>query len=778
MRSWTTFAVFTLSTLSLITVVGCGSGSNSTPPPPATYTIGGTITGLTGTGLVLQDNGGNNLTVSANATTFTFSTAITSGGAYAVTVLTQPSTQSCTVTGGSGNATANVTSVSIACVQAYTIGGSLFGLVGTGLVLQDNGGNNLTVSATDTSYAFTFDGAIPGGGAPYTITVLSNPSAQSCTVANPIGTATADVANVDITCTNLASVTYTISGSVTGLKGPGLLLQDALGINNDDLLPVNADGTFTFVDPVASGSAYTVSVLTQPASRNCSIINGSGTAVANVTNVTVVCLGEFTWMGGPTTVGSNGGQPGIYGTLGSPAPTNIPGGRVQTLSWTDASGNAWLFGGYGEDSTGVGYGGLLNDLWKFDPTQGTNGEWTWMGGSNITPPSQTFGAAGQPGVYGTQGTPDPTNIPGGREQIASWIDASHKVWLFGGEGIDINGVTGELNDLWQFDPTLGTMGEWTWMGGSNSVGAPFGGPSGVYGTLGTAAPANIPGGRYGSVSWLDASGNFWLFSGNGIDSTGTLGYLNDLWKYSPSATGDTGEWTWMAGSNTVGNNGGQSGIYGTLGTPAPANIPGGREAEVSWTDASGNVWLFGGFGADSTGTQGYLNDLWKYTPGTNGQAGEWTWMAGSSTVPRPYGGQSGVYGTIGAPASANIPGGRYSATSWIDASGNFWLFGGSGFDAVGNQGALNDLWKYTPSATGDTGEWTWIAGSNKVGYSNGGQSGVYGTLGLPAATNDPGGRFGPTSWIDPSGNLWFFGGQGFDSNGLQGYLNDLWQFQP
>jgi Kelch motif len=777
MRSWTRFAVFTLSAMSLIAVVGCGSG-NSTPPPPATYTIGGTVTGLTGAGLVLQDNGGNNLTVSANATSFTFSTAVTSGGAYSVTVFAQPADESCTVTSGSGSgtATANVTSVSIACIQAYTIGGSVFGLSGTGLVLQDNGGDNLTVSASATNYAFTFDGSIPIGGVPYSITVLSNPSGQACTVANPIGTATANVANVDISCSNLSAVTYTISGTVTGLKGPGLILQDNLGINDDDLLPVNGNGSFIFVDPVSSGSAYSVTVLTQATGRNCAVANGSGIAVANVTNVSVVCLGDWTWMGGSTTLGSNGGQPGIYGTLGSPASTNIPGGREQTLSWTDASGNAWLFGGYGEDSTGVGFGGELNDLWKFDPALGTNGEWTWMGGSNITPPSQTFGAAGQLGIYGTQGTPSPTNIPGGREQISSWIDASANVWLFGGEGIDLNGVTGELNDLWKFDPTLGTMGEWTWMGGSNSVGAPFGGQPGVYGTLGSPASTTIPGGRYGSVSWIDASGNFWLFSGNGIDSTGTLGYLNDLWEYSPSATGDTGEWTWMAGSNTVGGNGGQSGIYGTLGMPASSNIPGGRDAAVSWTDASGNIWLFGGFGADSNGTQGYLNDLWRYTPGASGQTGEWTWMGGSSTIPQPYGGQSGVYGTLGTAASTNGPGGRFGAVSWIDASGNLWLFGGDGFDSTGTGGYLNDLWEYTP-ATGDTGQWTWISGSNTVGRS-GGQVGVYGTLGTAASTNGPGGRFGAVSWIDASGNLWFFGGDGYDSTGAQGYLNDLWKFQP
>jgi hypothetical protein len=483
------------------------------------------------------------------------------------------------------------------------------------------------------------------------------------------------------------------------------------------------------------------------------------------------------WMGGSSTIGSNGGQPGVYGTLGTAAATNIPGGRQQSLTWTDASGNAWLFGGYGEDSTGVGFGGQLNDLWKFNPKQGADGEWTWMGGSNITPASTSFGAAGQPGVYGTQGAPSPTNDPGGREQIASWIDASGNVWIFGGEGIDVNGLTGELNDLWKFDPTLGTIGEWTWMGGSSTVQPNFGGQSGIYGTLGTLAPTNIPGGRYGSVSWIDVSGNFWLFGGNGIDSTGTLGYLNDLWKYTPSATGDTGEWTWMAGPSTVGGNGGQAGIYGTLGTPAPTNLPGGRDAAVSWVDASGNLWLFGGFGADSTGSQGYLNDLWKYTPGAARSAGEWTWMGGSSTVPQPYTGQPGVYGTLGTPGSTNIPGGRFSAVSWTDAAGNLWLFSGDGYDSTGVGGYLNDLWTYTPSATGDTGEWTWMGGSSAVGRG-GGQSGVYGMLGTEASTNVAGGRFGSTSWIDASGNLWLFGGQGYDSIAAQGNLNDLWEYKP
>ena len=69
------------------------------------------------------------------------------------------------------------------------------------------------------------------------------------------------------------------------------------------------------------------------------------------------------------------------------------------------------------------------------------------------------------------------------------------------------------------------------------------------------------------MNWTDAAGNVWLFGGLGYDSAGTLGYLNDLWKYS------AGQWTWMGGSN-VGN---QEGTYGTQGTAAAGNVPGARE---------------------------------------------------------------------------------------------------------------------------------------------------------------------------------------------------------
>ena len=783
MKNRIQFGIFTGLAMALSAVVGCGGGGTSTPPPPATYTIGGTIAGLTGSGLVLQDNAGDNLTVAASATTFVFATSIKVGGAYSVTVLTQPSGEICAITDGSGTAAANVTSVSVSCQAAYTIGGQVLGLTGSGLVLQDNGGNNLSVSSGAASYAFTFDGKIPSGGAAYSITVLSVPSGQSCTVANSTGTATADVSDVNVSCTDVSGTAYTIGGTISGLTGTGPVLQDSLGVNNIDLLQVTGNGNFTFADPVASGGAYSVSVFTQPPTRNCVVNDGMGTATANVTNVTVVCVGDFAWMGGSNTVGNSGaGATGVYGTLGAASPMNIPGGRQQALTWTDASGALWLFGGYGMDSTGTGYGGQLNDLWKFEPGQGTNGEWTWMGGSTVTPPSTTFGANGASGVYGTLGTAAETNVPGGREQVASWKDAAGNVWVFGGEGIDSGGQTGQLNDLWMFDPNQGANGEWTWMGGSSTLPPPpypgaFTGAPGAYGTLGQASPANVPGGRYGAVTWVDSSGNFWLFGGDGMDSADTFGFLNDLWKYTPGPNETPGEWTWMGGTDVIGNGGnGTSGVYGNLGVPGSGNYPGARDAATSWIDASGNVWIFGGLGVDSTGTDGYLNDLWEYTPGASGAAGTWTWMGGSNTLPSAYSGAPGVFGTLGTAAAANVPGGRFSAMAWVDKSGKFWLFGGQGIDGNGNGGELNGLWMFDPSL-GATGEWTWMGGSTTVGRF-GGQSGVYGTLGTPGAEDIPGGRFGGAAWADGSGHLWLFGGQGYDSEGNNGNLNDLWQYLP
>jgi N-acetylneuraminic acid mutarotase len=459
---------------------------------------------------------------------------------------------------------------------------------------------------------------------------------------------------------------------------------------------------------------------------------------------------EWTWMGGSSALGNNGGQAGVYGALGTHAAGNTPGGRNGAASWTDNSGHLWLFGGWGYDANGNS--GYLNDLWEFNPA---TSEWVWMSGSN------TVGShGGQPGVYGALGVPAAGNTPGGRNGSASWTDSSGNLWLFGGWTYDANSIAGELNDLWEFNPSIN---EWAWIGGSSTVG-PHDGQSGIYGTLGTPAAGNTPGGLYAPSSWTDASGTFWLFGGQGYDAHYNFAELNGLWEFNPS----TSEWAWMGGSKTVGSNGVQPGVYGTLGTPATGNIPGNRSDASNWTDSSGNLWLFGGNGYDAGGDGGYLNDLWEFNPAAN----EWAWMSGSSTV-GDNGSQSGVYGTLGTLAAGNTPGGRSGASNWTDSNGNLGLFGGYGADAIGNVGYLSDVWEFNPP----TNDWAWMGGSSTVG-SNGGQSGVYGALGTPAAGNIPGSRDAANSWTDGSGNLWLFGGYGYDATGNYGPLNDLWEYQP
>ncbi len=426
---------------------------------------------------------------------------------------------------------------------------------------------------------------------------------------------------------------------------------------------------------------------------------------------------NWAWMKGASTTG----QAGTYGALGTQAVANTPGARFGTVSWTDPSGNLWLFGGYD-------WSVYFNDLWKYDLA---TGNWTWMKGTSTTD---------QKGTYGALGTPASANKPGARYGGVTWTDSSGKLWLFGGSGYAASGSSGSLNDLWKYDPATGN---WTWMKGASTTSQ-----LGTYGTQGTPAVANTPGAHAGAVSWTDSSGVLWLFGGYGYGGTGSSGYLNDLWKYNPA----TGKWTWMKGSSTKN----QVGTYGTLGTPAPANSPGARKPAVSWADSSGKFWLFGGYGKSSSG-EGELNDLWRYDPTT----GNWTWMKGASTT-----NQLGTYGTLGTPAAANTPGAREVSVSWTDFAGALWLFGGLGIIAGGGGRDFNDLWKYDVA----TGNWTWMKGAPTPT-----QFGTYGTLGTPAAANTPGAREYAVSWTDPLGKLWLFGGTGYATVDSQALLNDLWR---
>jgi N-acetylneuraminic acid mutarotase len=687
-----------------------------------TYTLGGTVSGLTTAGLVLA-NGASTVTVATNATTFTLPGTVTFGASYAVTVSTQPTGLTCTVASATGTVpAANITNVAVTCAaNTLNVGGTIAGLTQAGLVLRNNGVDPLTVSSGATTFTFATKVAF---GAPYAVTVGTQPTGLTCAVTNGAGTMPAtNVTNVAVACTINS---YTVGGTITGLTTSGLVLA-----NNGVSAPaIAANATsFTFATSVLFNSAYAVTVVTQPAALTCALTNATGTMpAANVINVQVTCAAPvslgWTWMGGTSSTFSGG----VYGTKGTAAASNTPGSRYQGSSVKDSAGNLWLFGGNGGDAAPIF--GRLNDLWKFSVT---TGQWTWTTGANST---------AQTGIYGTQGTPAPANTPGARIGAQMWADSSGNLWLFGGEGLATTSTAGYLNDLWKFSTSTG---QWTFVGGFSALNG-----NGAYGSIGVGSTSNIPGARRSGTTWIDAAGNLWLFGGVGVDATNTQGHLNDLWKFEPS----TGKWTWVTGwtaANTLG-------VYGTQGTAAVGNTPGARQWTHGFTDLAGNLWLFGGYGP-SASTFGYYNDVWKFSPTT----GLWTWVKGSSGIDAP-----GVYGTKGVAAAGNTPGGRNASNFWTDAAGTFWVFGGFGRDVAGTLDKMNDLWKYSPS----TGLWTWVHGTNVAPAV----AGVYGTKGVAAAGNDPGARDTSTSWIDNAGGMWLFGGDGLDGAANNGLLIDMWKY--
>jgi len=213
-------------------MVGCGGGGGSgggdsgqtLPPPPATYTVGGTVTGLNGTGLILQTNAGDVVPVSA-AGAFTFANQLGSGAAYTVTVKTQPSAQTCTVTNGSGTVgTANVTTVAVACSTGagqYTVGGTVSGLVGSGLTLAichpvPSRGSDVNIVCNSlrpigANGAFTLDAVYPAGysGHDY-VSITQQPTSppQDCVISNAaISIQTANDTNVAVACARFSYVT-------------------------------------------------------------------------------------------------------------------------------------------------------------------------------------------------------------------------------------------------------------------------------------------------------------------------------------------------------------------------------------------------------------------------------------------------------------------------------------------------------------------------------------------------------------------------------------------
>ena len=181
--------------------------------------------------MVLQNNGGDALTISANSTTFTFATGLANSATYAVTVGTQPSGLTCSVSNSTGTvASANVTNVTVTCAtNTYTVGGTVSGLAsGTSFTIQNNGTDSQLISSNG---AYTFAAALANDTL-YVVSVSNQPTSQYCVLTNGSGTlAGSNITNANIACTAGVneSVLYSFAGGTDGQTPYAGLIQDASG---------------------------------------------------------------------------------------------------------------------------------------------------------------------------------------------------------------------------------------------------------------------------------------------------------------------------------------------------------------------------------------------------------------------------------------------------------------------------------------------------------------------------------------------------------------------
>lgn len=266
------------------------------------YSVGGYVNGLAnGQTVTLQVNGGQN-TVRSSDGFFLFPTPLADQTHFDVTVLNQPTGQTCSVQSGSGAIDGRGSYATyIQCsTAAWTVSGVVSGLNGGYVTLVTSAGEYKPVVANG---AFTFSQKFASGSA-YAVEVFRNPAspAQTCTVMNGTGTnITGDVGSVSVTC---SATGYTVGGSLTGLTASGLVLR----LNGtSDLIVTVGSSSYAFPDSVATGGTYSVAVASQPTGLKCTVTpaTAAGTAAsANVTNIAVTCQTGYT-VGG-TVTGLNG----------------------------------------------------------------------------------------------------------------------------------------------------------------------------------------------------------------------------------------------------------------------------------------------------------------------------------------------------------------------------------------------------------------------------------------------------------------------------------------
>lgn len=318
------------------------------------YSIGGNVSGLSGS-LVLM-NGTDELTVTSNGP-FTFADRVADGLTYDVTVATQPAGQACTVSRGSGTvAGANVTDVAVSCStveQTYPIGGTVSGLAGGTLRLSLTHGGPATTIEVTSNGDYDFDPERVADGDSYVVSIAAQPAGQLCSLVNQSGTANGPVDDVDVTCSGITPTTFSVGGTISGLTGTGLEIEQG---PSNRVSPTPGSTTFTLPVEYADGDVYDVGISAQPAGQTCVITRSHGRVdAADLTSIEVECIDNVT-------------DP-LVGTYAIPA--LLPDSMAYLTLFADG---VYVFGGVeddkdckgGERGNGVEYG-----VYDYDASSGS-----------------------------------------------------------------------------------------------------------------------------------------------------------------------------------------------------------------------------------------------------------------------------------------------------------------------------------------------------------------------------------------------------------------------
>ncbi|XP_055957311.1 uncharacterized protein LOC126822177 [Patella vulgata] len=427
--------------------------------------------------------------------------------------------------------------------------------------------------------------------------------------------------------------------------------------------------------------------------------------------ISIVTSQELTWLNGKDTADQSSD---IWG----------PGGRSGSLSWKDANGYVWLFGGKGFSDLNNGKPILLNDLWRYHIFTNT---WSLV----------------HPGSVASMGTSSHSKSPSPRYLGAGCGVTNLTFIIYGGLGENDEA----LEDTWVYYIKRRT---WLLLKGSVDVDTDSddnhsnitsintsSNSTSVLNSSYTDPPESFnvyisPGFRGNMASWC-LYDSMLVFSGRNNNKT----LLNDMWKMSFRNL----QWEEIVVKN---------------GTVAP------RTGATTWVDRKQVLYMFGGNivlnSKQIHSTVGYMSDLWMF----NETEQTWQLLSGSAKPQTP-----GQYGRLYGVEYGNKPGSRQGASPFLDSSNNLWLFGGDGLDTevYGKSELLSDFWRFNTKHV----QWSWMGGS-KVGEAEV----KFSSKGEISSEALIGGRCDATVWLYSGNKFYIFGGLGHDSHKQDGYLNDLW----